>query len=312
MQSGNYSQNSIPFNETDGGDPDSFVKGNRDMGVADLLETAGRFFAKVLRSDMKLELDAGRRGSPGAATPAGGADPGRGRAGAAAGRAVPEQDLRPAGQGPVTPVLTPDNYMDVIPDFLESATKSIYIENQYIRSKQAEVIKLLAAIKKARDNNPDLEVRIILGKIFGRKDVKKEQENIANLKKIFGLKMGENIRLHRHQAIRPLSQQVHRGGRGRGTRRLAELVEHGCRHEPRGRGSCSLPGDRPLYAQIFESDWATARKKFPKPGQATVGPEVGRGGSWRSVPRIIRKSKSVEQRGGRRRSPSISKHAQGH
>ncbi len=34
VQSGNYSNNSIPFNERDGGDPNNFVKGNRDMGVA--------------------------------------------------------------------------------------------------------------------------------------------------------------------------------------------------------------------------------------------------------------------------------------
>ena len=34
VQSGNYSKNSIPFNEKDGGDPDHFVTGNRDMGVA--------------------------------------------------------------------------------------------------------------------------------------------------------------------------------------------------------------------------------------------------------------------------------------
>src|SRR5206468_6341224 len=34
VQSGNYSANSIPFNATDGGDPQHFVTGNRDMGVA--------------------------------------------------------------------------------------------------------------------------------------------------------------------------------------------------------------------------------------------------------------------------------------
>ena len=34
VQSGNYSANSIPFNEVDGGNPAHFVKGNRDMGLA--------------------------------------------------------------------------------------------------------------------------------------------------------------------------------------------------------------------------------------------------------------------------------------
>ncbi|MGJ7497933.1 hypothetical protein ACSFA8_23040 [Variovorax sp. RT4R15] len=34
IQRGNYSNSSIPLNEKDGGDPDSFVSGNRDTGLA--------------------------------------------------------------------------------------------------------------------------------------------------------------------------------------------------------------------------------------------------------------------------------------
>jgi phosphatidylserine/phosphatidylglycerophosphate/cardiolipin synthase-like enzyme len=137
VQSGNYSNNSIPFNDKDGGNPDSFVTGNRDMGVAIFSKPLAAFFTKVLKADMELEQDA---------------EEGTGDTEAAAGRpqpvpelveAVPE--LLPAklfpsktfdlpGRVRVTPVLTPDNYMSVVPDFLRSATRSIYMENQYIRS----------------------------------------------------------------------------------------------------------------------------------------------------------------------------------
>src|SRR5262249_52583532 len=129
VQSGNYSKNSIPFNEKDGSDPKHFVTGNRDMGVAIFSKPVAAFFTKVLRSDMKLELDAEgvealarrRRPEPDLV------------------EAVPEllptklfpsKTFDPPSKVHVTPVLTPDNYLDVIPDFLESATKSIYIENQ--------------------------------------------------------------------------------------------------------------------------------------------------------------------------------------
>src|SRR5262249_22579632 len=60
VQSGNYTENSIPQNETDGGDPDNFVPGNRDMGVAVQSRELAAFFTKLLRADMKLELDATR------------------------------------------------------------------------------------------------------------------------------------------------------------------------------------------------------------------------------------------------------------
>jgi hypothetical protein len=52
VQSGNYTGNSIPENEADGGDPDHFQKGNRDMGVAVRSAPLAAFFTKVLRSDM--------------------------------------------------------------------------------------------------------------------------------------------------------------------------------------------------------------------------------------------------------------------
>src|SRR4029079_13942223 len=59
VQSGNYSNASIPFNEKDGGDPANFRKGNRDMGVAIRSKPLSAFFNKVLRKDINLELKTG-------------------------------------------------------------------------------------------------------------------------------------------------------------------------------------------------------------------------------------------------------------
>jgi phosphatidylserine/phosphatidylglycerophosphate/cardiolipin synthase-like enzyme len=282
IQSGNYSKASIPFNEVDGGDPHNFVKGNRDMGVAIASQPLARFFTKVLRGDMKLQLDAE------------GAE-------ALMRRRVEEPDLveavpaqipvklfpsktfNPARKIRVTPVLTPDNYLDVIPEFLATAKKSIYIENQYIRGKHAQIVKLLTAIKQAKDKRPALDVRIILGKLFGRDDVAKEKENVKILKRDFGLKLGTNIRyidtkrfVHCHNKLivvdrkSALVSSQNWSNTGVGTNREAGVILH---HPPIAR----------YYADIFESDWSTAQKKVPSVGARTVRPEALPAGNFMEV-----------------------------
>lgn len=284
VQSGNYSGNSIPFNEKDGGDPAHFVKGNRDMGVAIRSKPLAEFFAKLLRSDMKLELDAAgmealeararRKKEPDLV------------------EAVPEllpanlfpsKALNPKKAIKLTPVLTPDNYMLVVPRFLESATRSIYIEQQYIRSKQAEIIKLLASIKKARDNNPGLEVRIILGKLFSSDDVAKEKENVANLKKNFGLQLGKNIRyidtkrfVHCHNKLILVDDEAvlissqNWSNTGVGTNREAGVLMR-------------YPDIARYYTEIFQSDWSTAQKTIPKVGAESISAETLRKGNFVEV-----------------------------
>jgi phosphatidylserine/phosphatidylglycerophosphate/cardiolipin synthase-like enzyme len=275
VQSGNYSNNSIPFNEEDGGDPDHFVTGNRDMGVAIRSKPLATFFANLLRSDMKLELDAEtiealgiivkRKKAPDLV------------------EAVPEdlpmqlfpsKTFNPSGTVRVRPILTPDNYLDVIPGLLESATQSIYLEHQYIRSKQDEIIKLLTAIRNARAKNPALDVRIILGKIFSASDFKKEQDNIANLKENFGLVLDQNIRyidtkrfVHCHNKLiivdgtDVLISSQNWSSTGVGNNREGGVLMH-------------YPDIAQYYSAIFESDWSTAQTKIPKPGAATIGPEA--------------------------------------
>ena len=54
VQSGNYSNNSIPLNETDGGDGPSFRTGNRDTGLAVRSAQLAALLTEILKSDMVL------------------------------------------------------------------------------------------------------------------------------------------------------------------------------------------------------------------------------------------------------------------
>jgi phosphatidylserine/phosphatidylglycerophosphate/cardiolipin synthase-like enzyme len=192
VQSGNYSNNSIPLNEVDGGAGPAFRSGNRDTGLAIRSSELAKLFSDILKSDMARVT----------ATPE------------ALRAVVPEETAflveraptrRPSRLFPskqfnldaalrIQPVFTPDNYMDVVPELIRAATKSIFIEQQYIRAKQPNVGVLLECISHARRENPALKVRIILGKIFSRDDLEKERDNLALLAERFDLQLDSNIR----------------------------------------------------------------------------------------------------------------------
>jgi phosphatidylserine/phosphatidylglycerophosphate/cardiolipin synthase-like enzyme len=279
VQSGNYSTNSIPFNEIDGGDPKKFKKGNRDMGVAIKSTALAEFFSKVLKSDMKLQLNA--------------SGPQSLRTGADEApflvevvpknipeKLFPSKSFKPSSAVTVTPILTPDNYLDVIPSVLAGAKKSILIENQYIRGSQAQVQKLLDAIRQAMDNNPALDVRIILGKLFSAADVQKEKDNVALLKKEYGLKLKTNIRyidttrfVHCHNKLIIvdnssvlISSQNWSGTAVETNREAGVLME--------------FPAISKYYSAIFESDWKTAQTAIPKVGKSTATPESVASGNF--------------------------------
>jgi len=159
IQSGNYSNNSIPANEGDGDDTPGFKTGNRDMGV--LIESApmARYFTKVLKADMKLELEGAglelmEERMPDTEllieAPARKPDP-----------LFPSKLFNPDTSITVQPVLSPDNYMDIIPDLLAGAKRSIRIEQQYIRVGQKHINKLLQSIPR------DIEVQVILAHPIG-------------------------------------------------------------------------------------------------------------------------------------------------
>ncbi|MBI4279117.1 MAG: hypothetical protein HY660_11740 [Armatimonadetes bacterium] len=276
VQSGNYSDNSIPQNEKDGGDPDEFVPGNRDMGVAVKSKPLAAFFEKVLRSDMKLEL--GAAGEEGA-TPGGMAEmeeiPLLEKAPAEPpAKLFASRRFNPTRQVKVTPILSPDNYMDTIPDLLESADKSIYIEQQYIRGHQEAIGELLSRIRAAMDRRPKLDVRVILAKPFPGKRFDKEAKAIKQFGKDFGLKLGTHVRIlnpkhfvHCHNKLIIVDEQaVLISSQNWSDSAVVKNREAGL--------LLRYPEMARHYANIFETDWDTGVKTLRKTRPEFYGPEA--------------------------------------
>jgi phosphatidylserine/phosphatidylglycerophosphate/cardiolipin synthase-like enzyme len=271
VQSGNYSNNSIPLNVVDGGDRASFITGNRDTGIAVRSKEIAKFFTTILNGDIALELDGPQALTSTTVSEAAFLVE-------AAPKKIPETLFKSKSfdlnKQKIQPVLSPDNYMKAIPGFLSRARKSILIEQQYIRGSQDNITDLLDAIKAAREEEPDLDVRIILGKIFGAKDVEKEKKNIALLKKEYGLTLGRNIRfidttrfVHCHNKMILVdgkgvlvSSQNWSSAAVSENREAGLLLEHA--------GICKY------FTQIFENDWKTAIKKLPAAAPEVLGAEA--------------------------------------
>ena len=196
VQSGNWSQNSIPRNEVDGGTATGWVHGNRDMGIAVRSLEIAQFFATVLRRDIDLEL---HPTGPQAAGD-GMAALGEIEAAQSAPKRPPLQTFAsrtftPAEPVTVLPVLTPENYTTAIPAMVAEATKFVYIEQQYIRGAQPGISALLHAIHMARAASPGLVVRIVLAAPFPGARFNKEADAIRALAASHGLELGQHIRI---------------------------------------------------------------------------------------------------------------------
>src|SRR5215813_13633918 len=258
VQSGNYSENSIPLNVKDGGDRDHFRFGNRDTGLAVRSKKLSRFFTKILDSDMALEIN----GPESLAQVAKAANafliekaPIK-----VPGKLFPSKTFKLTKALDIQPVLSPDNYMSVIPGKLRAARKSILIEQQYIRGEQDNITDLLEAIKEARRAAGKLDIRIILGKIFSKKDLPKERENLDLLKQTYGLVLGRNIRyVDTTRFVHCHNKMV-----------LVDAAGVWLSH----RGICDY------FTQIFENDWKTAFKAPEATAEDVVEPEALRAGGY--------------------------------
>ncbi|QZA08726.1 hypothetical protein K3U94_05410 [Mycolicibacter heraklionensis] len=262
VQSGNYSTNSIPLNETDGGGGPAFRTGNRDAGLAIRSRELAALFTQILTRDMaRVTAGAGQvTGEP--------PEPGM----ILIERAPTQRpsQLFPSRvfelDAPLTiqPVLSPDNYLDVVPDLIRTATRSIVIEQQYIKADQPHVRLLLDAVTAARRQHPELDVRIVLGKIFDRGDLPREHQNLDVLASDYGLKLDANIRyintdqlVHCHNkmividgAAALVSSQNWSDSAVTKNREAGLWVPH--------------PGIAQYFEQIFETDWDSA---FTSPEQ---------------------------------------------
>ena len=178
-------------------------------------------------------------------------------------------------------MLTPDNYMDVIPDILKNAKKSILIEQQYIHSADVPIVTLLEAIAHARTANPKLDVRIVLGKIFSESDLAKEKINLANIAAKFGLKIAKNIRyvdltrlVHCHNKLVIVDGKTVLVSSQNWSR--AAVLEN--REAGLVFGHTDVAG---YCTNVFEVDWKTAQQKLPaKIGTGVVTPEALKQGGF--------------------------------
>ncbi|MGY3604597.1 MULTISPECIES: phospholipase D-like domain-containing protein [unclassified Bradyrhizobium] len=278
VQSGNYSENSIPLNVKDGGDPAHFRPGNRDTGLAIRSRKLSKFFTGILESDMNLELT-GPEALAQAIAAANAFMIERAPTKIPA-KLFPSKTFKLTKPLAVQPVLSPDNYMQVIPGKLRAAKKSILIEQQYIRGKQPDIQKLLTAIADARKQNKKLDIRIILGKVFGKEDLDAEKKNLALLKQEFGLVAGKNIRyidttrfVHCHnKMILVDGQDVLVSSQNWSDSAVSKNREAGV--------WLSHPGICDYFTQIFESDWKTARNAPTAPAEEIVEPESLRAGGY--------------------------------
>ena len=281
VQSGNYSDNSIPLNVEDGGDPAHFTTGNRDAGLAVRSPRLAAFFRRILESDIRLEL----QGPEAAAALEAAADR---LLVEKAPRRIPEQlfasrtfDL--AEPLTVLPVLSPDNYMNVVPDLLAGATESVLIEQQYIRATQSEIARLLSAVKQARDARPALDVRIVLGKVFGGSDLEQERRNLRELKARYGLELGANIRyINTDRLVHCHNKMVLVDGDG--VLVSSQNWSNAAVTENREAGLWLRHRDISTYLRsIFESDWQSAVRDPGGRGPEAVAPGTVRRGRFVKV-----------------------------
>ena len=278
VQSGNYTDNSIPENESDGAETEAnWVPGNRDMGVAVKSKAMAAFFSKVLRADMKLETDAEKALRGLAKKPevelleAAPSD--------MPSQLFPSKTLKLGAAIKIEPILSPDNYMKRIPEWLKTAQKSIYIEEQYIRTAQTHIGTLLQAIQDTVDAN-GIEVRIILAQPFScgsakcKKAFDKAKKEMVALGKEYGLRIGTNVRIlnpnqfvHCHNKLIVVDEQsVLVSSQNWSDSAVSKNREAGLlMHSPQLAA---------YYAEIFNSDWDSGLKKVAPVTKAKYGPEA--------------------------------------
>jgi len=265
VQSGNYSDNSIPFNEHDGGDLAAFVPGNRDMGLAVRSPELAAFARDLLRSDIQLELDGAGGVALGAMALAEPLVLLQAAPEAPPPRLFPSKRFTPGTPVRVTPVLSPDNYMDVVPDFLAAAERSIVIEQQYIRGNQPTIQRLLRAVREAMDRTPTLQVRIVLGQPFPGSDFARNTQEIRDLGPNFGLFLGTHVKLitheffvHCHNKLIIVDEEtVLVGSQNWSTSAVAKNREMSL--------LVRYPELARHYQSIFDLDWETGLDDFPEP-----------------------------------------------
>jgi phosphatidylserine/phosphatidylglycerophosphate/cardiolipin synthase-like enzyme len=259
VQSGNYSSAGIPQNAGDGGDPQHFVAGNRDMGVAVQSRELAAFFTARFNADMALATE-GTSGGPAAGAEIGGAQLLARAPTKPPVKLFPSQTFVATSPIAVQPVLTPDNHRELIPTWLATATTSVYIEAQYIRSREPQVRILLTALSDARRRHPSLDVRIIVAAPMMPANIPQETHELQTLARDFGFALGTTVRIlnptyfvHCHNKLIILDRRaVLIGSQNWSDTAITKNREASLLIE--------FPAVAAHFGEIFAADWDTALK----------------------------------------------------
>ena len=263
VQSGNYTENSIPPNDPSPGSAQSHVPGNRDMGLAIRSKALARFFSKLLHADIKRAVSAV---SPPELAPA--FEPEVllfEKAPTKIPKVVPDKRFNVDAGETVQAVVTPDNYLAAAEALLAGATTSVDIEQQYIRPSQPEVSRLLAAMKSAQAAHPSLNVRIIVASGYGGDDTARLRKELDLLATKHGLAFGPQVRLlnkeyfvHCHNKLIVVDgKRVLVGSQNWSDTGVSQNREAGIQ--------LSHTGIAQYFTGLVDFDWKTGVKTLPKP-----------------------------------------------
>lgn len=273
VQSGNYTDHSIPPNDSSASGGAARVPGNRDMGLAIRSKALAKQFTRILRADIK-------RATAGF-VPVGLVDEFEPEtimfepAPTEVPDVVPEKSFATNGSQRVQAVVSPDNYMAVAENLLRSATASIDIEQQYIRAAQPKVGALLGAIKAARAANPDLRVRIIVAPGRGGDDNVKLRKEITLLEEEYGLTFGSEIRfLNRKYFVHCHNKLIIVDGKHVlvGSQNWSDF---GVSKNREAGIFVTHAGIADYFASLMDFDWRTGVETLPKGGPAAPDAIVG-------------------------------------
>jgi phosphatidylserine/phosphatidylglycerophosphate/cardiolipin synthase-like enzyme len=273
VQSGNYTDNSIPPNDPDAAGTVDRIPGNRDMGLAIRSKALARQFTRILRADIKratagfvtvglvdefepetIMFEAAPTDVP---------------------DVVPDKSFSTKASQRVQAVLSPDNYMSIAEGLLRSATTSIDIEQQYIRAAQPNIAALLGAIKAARQANPGLVVRIIVAPGRGGDDTTRLQKEMGLLEDEYGIAFGTQVRLlnrkffvHCHNKLIVVDgERVLVGSQNWSDFGVSQNREAGI--------FVTHKDIAEYFTRLVDFDWKTGVKTLPKPKPAPPDAIVG-------------------------------------
>jgi phosphatidylserine/phosphatidylglycerophosphate/cardiolipin synthase-like enzyme len=157
VESANWSKTSVPQATAAG----SFKKGNREWFIRIDDADVAKWFTKLFEADFAIPEDTGLE-----ATPFPPPLPGFSVAAATQkpGQVFDFQSISdPAAT--VQPIISPNNYLSEVKTLLKSATKSIYLQQQYVLAGHG-VKDLVQIMSQKKTDNPDFDIRVISSATF--------------------------------------------------------------------------------------------------------------------------------------------------